>query len=142
LLTVLLLYVYISPLSYMDADVVIICYSVSSPHSLEHVVERWLPEVRHFCPRQPIILSGNKVDLRPPMKSTGNPGGVTSPQNSLPEYVGRERGETVAKEIGAVRLIECSAKTRHGVRDVFVAAASAAVNFRRHKHKPNNCSIL
>lgn len=133
------------PLSYMDADVVIICYSVSSPHSLENVAERWLPEVRHFCPRQPIILSGNKVDLRPPLTSSGNPGGddVTSPRNSRPEHVSRERGEKVAEEIGAAKLIECSAKTRHGVRDVFLAAASAAVSFRRHKHnKPDNCSII
>jgi len=130
----------------MDADVVIICYSISSPRSLDNVVERWLPEVRHFCPRQPIILSANKLDLRPPLTSSENPGEddsvVTSPRNSRPQYVSRERGEKVADEIGALKLIECSAKSRHGVRDVFLAAASAAVNSRRHKHKPTNCSIL
>jgi len=131
----------------MDADVIIICYSVSNPDSLGNVIERWIPEVRHFCPSLPVILAGNKVDLRP---SAGNPGGggdevtVTS-GNSRAEHVSRARGEKLAEEIGALRLIECSAKTRHGVRDVFLAAASAAVNVRRHRHRhkrSDNCRIL
>ena len=133
----------------MDADVIIISYSVCSPDSLDNVLERWLPEVRHFCPRRPIILAGNKTDLRP---SAGDDVKMTSPGddvkvttgNPRPAYVSRVRGEKVAEEIGALRLIECSAKTGHGVREVFLAAASAAVSVQRHRrrHKRDNCAVL
>ncbi len=34
-----------------------------SPY-LENIPEKWTPEVKHFCPNVPIILVGNKKDLR------------------------------------------------------------------------------
>ena len=56
------------------------CFSVDSPDSLENIPEKWfvfytfshasltplnrVPEVKHFCPNVPIILVGNKKDLR------------------------------------------------------------------------------
>ena len=52
------------PLSYPDTDVILICFSIDSPDSLQNVVEKWTPEVRHFCPKVPVILVGNKRDLR------------------------------------------------------------------------------
>lgn len=30
----------------------------------ENIPEKWTPEVKHFCPNVPIILVGNKKDLR------------------------------------------------------------------------------
>lgn len=30
----------------------------------ENIPEKWTPEVKHFCPTVPIILVGNKKDLR------------------------------------------------------------------------------
>lgn len=36
---------------------------VFCPH-LENIPEKWTPEVKHFCPNVPIILVGNKKDLR------------------------------------------------------------------------------
>lgn len=52
------------PLSYPDTDVILMCFSVDSPDSLENIPEKWTPEVKHFCPNVPIILVGNKKDLR------------------------------------------------------------------------------
>lgn len=52
------------PLSYPDTDVILMCFSIDSPDSLENIPEKWTPEVRHFCPAVPIILVGNKKDLR------------------------------------------------------------------------------
>merc|ERR1712106_831462 len=37
---------------------------IDSPDSLENIPEKWTPEVKHFCPNVPIILVGNKKDLR------------------------------------------------------------------------------
>ncbi|KAL3311549.1 GTP-binding protein Rho1 [Cichlidogyrus casuarinus] len=52
------------PLSYPNSDVVLICFSIDSPDSLLNVREKWLPEVKHFCPNVPIALVANKKDLR------------------------------------------------------------------------------
>jgi len=137
--------------SYVNADVVIICYSISRPESLENVLERWLPEVRHFCPNCPVILAGNKVDLRPSdvTSSVGNPVPVgddvgAKSRDFRPEYVSSGRGESVAEQVGALRFVECSAKNRHGVRDVFLAAATSVVKVRPHRrrHKQDNCTVL
>ena len=48
------------PLSYPDTDVVLLVFSISTPDTLANVPERWVPEVKHFCPEAPIILVGNK----------------------------------------------------------------------------------
>lgn len=34
------------------------------PRDAENIPEKWTPEVKHFCPNVPIILVGNKKDLR------------------------------------------------------------------------------
>jgi len=36
------------PLSYPDADVILMCFSIDSPDSLENVAEKWTPEVRSY----------------------------------------------------------------------------------------------
>merc|ERR1712241_1456325 len=43
---------------------ILMCFSIDSPDSLENIPEKWTPEVKHFCPNVPIILVGNKKDLR------------------------------------------------------------------------------
>ncbi len=40
------------------------CFSIDQPDSLENIPEKWVPEVKHFCPNVPIVLVGNKKDLR------------------------------------------------------------------------------
>ena len=35
-----------------------------STDSLENLAEKWCPEVKHFCPNVPILVVGNKRDLR------------------------------------------------------------------------------
>lgn len=52
------------PLSYQHASVILLCFSVDNRQSLENVKERWFPELQKHCPEVPIILVGNKKDLR------------------------------------------------------------------------------
>ena len=70
----------------------------------------------HFCESVPTILVCTKTDLRndPTTQSLMAAQG-TRPITSL-------EGEKVAKEIGARRYLECSAKEGWGVREVFDAA--------------------
>ncbi|KAJ4536461.1 GTP-binding protein Rho1 [Exophiala dermatitidis] len=52
------------PLSYPDSHVILICFAIDSPDSLDNVQEKWISEVLHFCQGLPIILVGCKCDLR------------------------------------------------------------------------------
>lgn len=52
------------PLSYPEADVFIICFSVVNLHSYKNVRERWYPEITSHQPDLPILLVGTKIDLR------------------------------------------------------------------------------
>ena len=52
------------PLSYLQTDVVILMFDVTSMSSLDEICDIWHPEVTHFCRGVPVILAGNKIDLR------------------------------------------------------------------------------
>ena len=39
-------------------DVILMCFSIDSPDSLENIPEKWNPEVKHFCPNVPVVLIG------------------------------------------------------------------------------------
>ncbi|XP_035641353.1 rho-related GTP-binding protein RhoF-like [Oncorhynchus keta] len=52
------------PLSYPNANLVLICYDVNCPSNYDNVLIKWYPEVHHFCHGVPIILVGCKTDLR------------------------------------------------------------------------------
>ena len=51
-------------------DVFIICFSVVNPTSFNNVMEKWHPEVTHYCPNVPIVLAGTKTDLRDDKETT------------------------------------------------------------------------
>jgi len=102
---------------YPDADVIVICYSIDSPDSLMNVVEKWAPEVKHFCPGVPIILCGNKKDLRNSEEVK------LKLSESKQEPVQIEDGMLAAQAIEASAMVECSALTKAGVMQLFETAA-------------------
>jgi len=59
------------PLTYSNANVILICFAIDCPDSLENVQEKWISEVMHFCPGLPLILVGCKLDLRGEPKVIG-----------------------------------------------------------------------
>ncbi|KAI9845219.1 MAG: Rho GTPase [Sclerophora amabilis] len=101
------------PLSYPQTDVFLVCFSVTSPASFENVREKWLPEVRHHCPGVPCLIVGTQTDLRddPQVKEK------LSKQKMVP--VRKEDGERMARDLGAVKYVECSALTQYKLKDVF-----------------------
>ncbi|KAH7973931.1 hypothetical protein HPB49_007085 [Dermacentor silvarum] len=113
------------PLSYPDTDVILMCFSIDSPDSLENIPEKWTPEVRHFCPNVPIILVGNKKDLR------NDPHTLRELAKMKQKPVAPEEGRTMAEKINAYGYLECSAKTKDGVREVFETATRAALQCLR-----------
>ena len=52
------------------------------------------------------------------------------------EPVKPEDGRTMAEKINAFAYLECSAKTKEGVREVFETATRAALQVKKKKKKP------
>lgn len=91
----------------------LVCFSVTSPASFENVREKWFPEVHHHCPGVPCLIVGTQVDLR------DDPAVVAKLAKQKMAPVRREDGERMAKELGAVKYVECSALTQYKLKDVF-----------------------
>ncbi|KAJ8297016.1 GTP-binding protein Rho3 [Rhodotorula toruloides] len=51
-------------LSYADSNVVLLCFSVDQPTSLENIESKWVDEIRHYCPGVKLALVALKCDLR------------------------------------------------------------------------------
>lgn len=91
------------PLSYQNSDVVIILYSVTNQASYDNVKMLWAPEINRYCPKAPIILVGNKLDLQKNIKNNG------LDHNSIND---------MAKVIGAASCIEVSAKSGLNIQEL------------------------
>lgn len=124
------------PLSYPQTDVFLICFSVISPASYENVKAKWYPEVTHHCPNAPIILVGTKLDLRDDRDTIE---GLKQKRLSPMTYT---QGLSMAKEIRAVRYLECSALTQKGLKSVFDEAIRAVLIPRQPRKKEKKCSLL
>ena len=127
------------PLSYPDTDVLIVCFSADSPDSLYNAFDKWVPEVRHFCPSTPLILVCNKVDLRDDEEVIKN-------LAKIKQYpVTNKEGKELAERIHAAAYIECSSLTRFNVEEVFEVAARTTLkkrNKRLNKIKQIRCNFL
>ncbi|KAF5525530.1 GTP-binding protein rhoC [Colletotrichum aenigma] len=152
------------PLSYPETDLIFVCFAIDCPNSLENVMDKWYPEVLHFCPYTPLVLVGLKSDLR--FKKTCID--MLKTQGLTP--VTTEQGRAVARKMGA-QYMECSSKEMTGVDEIFEQAiltvvandrknleAQAAVSSSQHgapsssggipgvgplkKKKKRNCKIL
>jgi Ras-related C3 botulinum toxin substrate 1 len=100
-------------MSYGDASIFMICFSVVDNSSFEHVIEWWIPEVRRYSPTIPILLCGTKIDLR-------------SDENCVKELhekgldcISSEEGVYMAKKKGCVGYVENSAKLKQNLNETF-----------------------
>jgi len=124
------------PLSYANADVLLICFSVMSSTSLENVKTKWVKEVKHYRPNSPILLIGTKKDLR------GNKQELEKMKEEKEEPVSTEMARKVQGQIGAVAYLECSAYTRENLKEVFDEALKAVLLAPTVEHKKDKRCIL
>lgn len=123
------------PLSYPQTDVFLVCFSVVSPSSFENVKEKvrpviwyelwssssvdiicqnlkhgfffqWVPEITHHCQKTPFLLVGTQIDLRDDVATT------EKLAKNKQKPISFEQGEKLAKELKAVKYVECSALTQ------------------------------
>jgi len=123
------------PLSYANANVFLICFSVVNPTSYENVSSKWYPEVIHFCPEVPQILVGTKIDLRKDESV------IDKLKSSGQTPVTTEMGEQLAKKIKAIKYLECSAKTGESLKSVFDEAVKSVL-FSNNKKGGGGCALL
>lgn len=143
-------------LSYNDTNCVILCFSVDSPDSLENVKTKWVGEVLEHCEGVKMILVALKADLRQIEEESLANGGQqpegqelgTSAYNNdgqLKKLVSYEQGLAMAKQIGAVRYLECSAIKKRGVNEVFSEAARVALTSKpsgSQEEEAHKCIIM
>lgn len=118
------------PLSYPQTDVFLICFSIVAPASFENVKNKvnydlatlhthlltmlqWHPEIEHHAPGVPIVLVGTKLDLREDRQA------IENLRAKKQEPVTYEQALGVAKDIRAVKYLECSALTQRNLKSVF-----------------------
>ena len=122
-------------LAYPQTDVFLVCFSVVSPSSYKHIKVKWVPEITHHCPKTPFLLVGTKIDLR------DDAGTIEKLSKNKQKPITQDMGEKLAKELKAVKYVECSALTRKGLKNVFDEAIMAALEPSETK-KRKRCSIL
>jgi small GTP-binding protein len=124
------------PLSYPDTNVILMCFSVDNPVSAASVVEKWMPEVRHFCGKCPVILVACKIDLRT------DPHTIAKLKGHNEKPVTAEAGKQISNQIKADAYMECSAKTREGVQELFILAARLSFKKHHKDKKHHNCLLF
>lgn len=115
-------------LSYPEVNILLVCFAINSPASLDNVVDKWIPEVSHFCQDIPFILVGLKSDLRKNPQGAGS----NSTHDLVPisaaakshTNITVDQAKSVATRVGANRYMECSARLSDGISEVFNTAVS------------------
>lgn len=123
------------PLSYPQTDVFLVCFSIVSPPSFENIKEKWVPEILHHNPKTPFLLVGTQSDLR------DDAGHIEKLSKQKQRPITTEMGEKYARDLKAVRFVECSALTQKGLKNVFDEAIMAALE-PPAQPKKNGCMLL
>lgn len=110
------------PLSYPGTHVLLVCFSIPEPDTFQNVVEKWIPEVRHFCPTTPIVIVGNKLDKR------NDPDVIRELSEMSKKPITHNEGQSLKIKCKAAAYVECSAKTTKGIADVFDTAVNSVLN--------------
>uniref|UniRef100_A0A3P8WR71 Cell division control protein 42 homolog n=1 Tax=Cynoglossus semilaevis TaxID=244447 RepID=A0A3P8WR71_CYNSE len=95
----------------------------------------WVPEISHHCPRTPFLLVGTQMDLRDDSNT------LEKLAKNKQRALTCESGEKLARELRAVKYVECSALTQRGLKNVFDEAILAALEPPDTKPK-KRCVLL
>ncbi|XP_032358359.1 zinc finger protein 134 [Etheostoma spectabile] len=115
-------YDHVRPLCYNQANVIIICFSIASPTSCVNVKSKWHPEVKHHCPNVPILLVGTKSDLHEDHEI------LERLREQDQTTVTKQQGTAMAKQIKAVKYLECASINQQGLNEVFDEAARTVLS--------------
>jgi hypothetical protein len=73
---------------------------------LNYYFVQWVPEITHHCQKTPFLLVGTQIDLRDDAAT------IEKLAKNKQKPITFEQGEKLAKELKAVKYVECSALTQ------------------------------
>jgi Rho family protein len=147
-------------LSYDDTHAIMLCFSVDSKDSLENVESKWVGEIAENCQGVKLVLVALKCDLRESdgddddtagggglagsEGANGAAGSAGSAGREKKEMINYNQGLEVARRIGALRYLECSAMRNRGVNEAFTEAARVALSVKGvgGKDSEGKCSVM
>lgn len=109
----------IRPLSYRETDMVLLCYTIENKKNLDNISNKWLMEIKNYCPSAGYYLIALKKDLR------------EDNEVDQSKLITEEEGKEWAEKIKAEKFIECSALTRENVDIIFKEAAKRIFNKKK-----------
>ena len=125
------------PLSYPGTDIFLLCFSVVTPSAYDNIRTKWYPEITYHAPNVPYLVVGTKTDLRDDKET------VSRLAERKLQPMTRAQGEKLAKDIGAVKYVECSALTQDGLKEVFDQAMRAVIHHVPKKvSNKHSCQLL
>ena len=124
------------PMSYPNTNVLIICYSIDSRNSFQNINQRWLPEIKHFCPNIPFVIAATKVDLR------DSEDALKKLENEGKTIISKDEGVAFVKKVKGAKYCECSALQNKGVTDLFDDAVRVTKDNGGKKGGKKGCLLL
>nr|VZI28674.1 unnamed protein product [Spirometra erinaceieuropaei] len=106
-------------LSYSGAQIFAICFSVADPDSQSAVTEKWIREIQQCGNKVPFLLVGLQSDLRADVETYRR---LQSTGRDFPTIT---ETSLMARRIGAVDYVECSAITDIGTDRLLQTLVSA-----------------
>ena len=70
---------------------------------------QWVPEIKHHCQKTPFLIVGTKSDLRDDAST------LDELAKNKKKPINSDEAERLARELGAVKYVECSARTHVSV---------------------------
>eukprot|EP00732_Lithocolla_globosa_P007099 Lithocolla_globosa_v1_NODE_8712_length_790_cov_55.772789.p1 type:complete len:198 gc:universal NODE_8712_length_790_cov_55.772789:178-771(+) len=129
-------YDHLRPLSYPHTTIFLVCYSIIHEASFRNVKDKWIPELKKHAQGVPFILVATKLDLRDDPATIKEGGKILT----------TEEGQNLAREIGAVKAIECSALTQKNLQQVFIECVehylTSKVAGGGQKEKGGGCCVV
>ncbi|KUJ13931.1 uncharacterized protein LY89DRAFT_150840 [Mollisia scopiformis] len=130
-------------LSYDDTHAIMLCFSVDSKDSLENVESKWVGEIAENCQGVKLVLVALKCDLREQSADDEAAAEEGGQQREKKEMINYNQGLEVARRIGALRYLECSAMRNRGVNEAFTEAARVALSVKPNGGKDDSkCNIM
>ncbi|GFO04698.1 GTP-binding protein rhoa [Plakobranchus ocellatus] len=131
------------PFSYTDVDVALICFSLADQDTLTNVVENWYPEIRYFCGNVPIILVGNKKDIRDAESSRSSSNASIDVEREVEQDAQsvEDRGETeIYADTSSLKVSKLASLTTRKIAEIVLNETKDCRN-ESNSENPRNSTI-
>ena len=98
--------------------------------------KRWKKRLNKLYKNTPVILVRSKTHLR------SDPASLQNLLKQKIDPVSAVLGYKIAREVDAVKYLECSCESMRGVYNVFYEATVAAIGANQDRENQINCKIL